>query len=213
MTRPPWPESLGQALRGARETPWKAFNEIARLAGWPFLRLYFAIRGIAWGPGWRIYGFPNIQRHRGSRIVIGRDFEMRNSGGSSPLGVDHPCILATWTSEAAIEIGSGVGITGGAICAVRRIQIGDRVIIGANCTIVDSDFHPLDATQRKGYPALGESAPVIIEADAFIGMRVLILKGSRVGQGSVVGAGSVVTGEIPAHVLAAGNPAQVLRRL
>jgi acetyltransferase-like isoleucine patch superfamily enzyme len=188
-------------------------NEVARIASWPVIRLYFALGGIAWGSGWYIYGLPIIQRHRGSRISIGRDFEMRNTRASSPLGVQHPCILATWSSEAVIEIGRGVGVTGGAICSVRRIEIGDRVMIGANCTIVDSDFHPLDSARRMDDPASGASAPVIIEDDVFIGTQVMILKGTRIGKGSVVGAGSVVAGEIPPQVLVAGNPAQVLRQL
>jgi len=213
MTRSAWPDGLTSAIRAAWQTPWKAGNEVSRIASWPLLRLYFALHGVPWGSGWRIYGLPIIQRHRWSRISIGGEFEMRNSRASSPLGVQHPCILATRSSAAVIEIGSRVGVTGGVICAVRRIAIGDRVMIGANCTIVDTDFHPLDSARRKDQPASGESDPVIIEDDVFLGMHVMVLKGSRVGRGSVVGAGSVVTGEIPPHVIAAGHPARVLRRL
>ncbi|OGT28463.1 MAG: hypothetical protein A2Z17_07455 [Gammaproteobacteria bacterium RBG_16_66_13] len=204
---------MGEAVRYSWATPWKAVNEARRIASWPILRLYFALHGVAWGRGWLIYGLPIIQRHAGSRISIGRDFEMRNTRASSPLGVLHPCILATWSPEASIEIGNGVGITGGSLCAVRKISIGDRVLIGANCTILDSDFHPLDSKGRVERSAPAEWAPVVIEDDAFIGTQVLILKGSRVGQGSVVGAGSVVTGEIPSHVLAAGNPARPVRSI
>ena len=194
-------------------TPWKAIHELRRLSWSPVGRLYFAWHGVRWGAGWRIYGMPTIQRHRGSRMIIGDDFEVRNWHASNPLGVDRPCLLATWSAEAVLEIGRGVRVSGGAICARQRVQIGDEVTIGPNCTIVDSDFHPIGLEKRLSHFALGSTAPVIIEDGAFIGMRVLILKGSRIGRGSVVGAGSVVAGEIPARVLAAGNPARVVRTI
>jgi acetyltransferase-like isoleucine patch superfamily enzyme len=213
MTHTPWPDSPQAALRSARETPWKARNELYRILLSPFVRLYFTRHGVAWGPGWMVYGFPTIQRHRDSRISIGRDFWMRNARWSSPLGILHPCILTTWTSAAAIEIGDGVGLSGGTLCAALLISIGDRSVIGANCTILDSDFHPLDPARRKLDPSQGESSPVVLEADVFIGTQTLILKGARIGHGSVIGAGSVVTGEIPPNVVAAGNPARVIRPL
>ena len=213
MTDSSEPRDLTQAMRLARATPWKAAIEIRRLLVMPFVRAYFAAHGIAWGSGWRIYGRPIIQRHRGSRIIIGGGFELRNWVASSPLGVNHRCMLTTWSAGAVIDIGRGVGITGGAICANESIRIGDRVRIGANCTIVDTDFHPLEASARRTSPAGGASSPVTIGDEAFIGMQVMILKGSRVGAGSVIGAGSVVAGEIPPGVIAAGNPARALREL
>ncbi len=213
MTDSSEPGDLTQAMRLALATPWKASLEIRRLLVMPFVRAYLAAHGIAWGSGWRIYGRPIIQRHHGSRIIIGDGFELRNWVASSPLGVDHRCILTTWSAGAVIEIGQGVGITGGAICASESIRIGDRVRIGANCTIVDTDFHPLEPSARRAGPAGGASSPVTIGDEAFIGMQVMILKGSRIGAGAVIGAGSVVAGEIPPGVIAAGNPARVLREL
>lgn len=104
-------------------------------------------------------------------------------------------------------------MTGGSICAAERIAIGDRVTIGANCTIVDTDFHPLDPLARRWRPAEAHTAPVTIEDDVFIGMNCLILRGVTIGRNSVVGAGSVVTSDVPADVIAAGNPARVIRPL
>jgi galactoside O-acetyltransferase len=57
----------------------------------------------------------------------------------------------------------------------------------------------------------GKHAPVIIEDDVFVGMHSLILKGVTIGRGSVVGAGSVVSRDVPPGVIVAGNPAQVIR--
>ena len=204
---------LPQALRLARETPWKAANEIRRLLAWPFIRAYFGAHGIAWGSGWHIYGRPIIQRHRGSRITIGDGFWLRNFPASSPLGLAHACILTTWSAGAEIAIGADVGITGGAICAAESISIGDRVTIGADCAIIDTDFHPLDGGRRASDRSAGPRARVVIGDDVFIGMRVVILKGAHIGAGAILGAGSVVTGEIPPRVVAAGNPARVIREL
>ncbi|MBA3868204.1 MAG: hypothetical protein H0X30_03550 [Anaerolineae bacterium] len=104
-------------------------------------------------------------------------------------------------------------MTGGSITAEKEIVIGDRVSIGANTIIVDSDFHPLDLQLRLDNPNVGDKKSVIIENDVFIGMSVLILKGSHIGAGSIIGAGSVVTGYIPPGVVAAGNPARIIHKL
>ena len=195
------------------DTPWKVNNELRRYLAWPYIRLYFARHGVAWGPGWRVFGTPLIQRCRGSQIHIGAHFEMRNWFGSNPLGVNHRCILATWAAEAVIEVGDSAGLTGATLCAASSITIGRRVKIGANSTITDTDFHPLELTERRDNPRNGRTAPVIVEDDVFIGMQTLVLKGSHIGQGSVIGAGSVVAGCVPSGVIVAGNPARIVREL
>jgi acetyltransferase-like isoleucine patch superfamily enzyme len=104
-------------------------------------------------------------------------------------------------------------MTGGSLCAAQRILIGDDVAVGANTVITDTDFHPLSYAARHSDPADGAVLPVTIEDDVFIGMNCLILKGVTIGQGSVVGAGSVVTREVPPHSIVAGNPARLVREL
>jgi acetyltransferase-like isoleucine patch superfamily enzyme len=200
-------------LHQLHSTPWKVVNELRRYGLIPLARLYFFMHGIAWQPGWRIYGLPLIQRYGGSTIRIGRQLQMRNWLGSNPLGVNHRSILATWSAEASIKIGDQAGLTGTTICAQTSIKIGHRVRFGANSTVVDTDFHPLVVADRLRQPTSGQACPVVIEDDAFIGMAAIILKGSHIGQGAVIGAGSVVTGQIPANVIAAGNPARVVREL
>lgn len=200
-------------LAQARQTPWKAINELRRYGELPLVRLYFALHGVAWQPGWMVYGRPLIQRHAGSAIRIGRGLIMRNWFSSNPLGVAHRSILVTWAADARIEIGADVGMTGATVVTQTSVEIGDRVFIGANSTICDTDFHPLRSDARLANPRLGVSRPIVIEDDVFIGMAAIILKGSRIGRGSVVGAGSVVSSEIPPNVVVAGNPAQIIRRL
>jgi acetyltransferase-like isoleucine patch superfamily enzyme len=183
-----------------------------RLVAWPWTRVYFAVHGVRWRRGWRIYGTPLIQRHSRSTIAAGEDLELRSWFSSNPLGIPHRCVLATWDADAVIEIGDGVGMSGVTVCAETRIVIGDRVLVGAGTTIVDTDFHPVDAARRRQTPGSGTSRPVEIGNDCFIGMRAIILKGSVIGDGAVIGAGSVVSGEVPTGAVVAGNPARVIAK-
>ena len=79
---------------------------------------------------------------------------------------------------------------------------------------MDSDFHSIDYRHRKGRneDALHAStAPITIDDYVFIGTRSIILKGVHIGEGATIGAGSVVTNDIPAKCIAAGNPCRIIR--
>ena len=199
------------SMNKAFHTPWKIWNEFHRWIVYPQVRLLFAMNGIPWGSNWRIYGAPIIQKHRQSRMKFGSGLGLRSTPGSNPLGVNHPVILCTWEAGAVLEIGDNFGMTGGSICAAEKISIGNNVAIGANTTIIDTDFHPLDPDLRRLHPQQAKTAPITIEDDVFIGMQSMILKGVTIGRGAVVGAGSVITRDIPAYTVVAGNPAKILR--
>lgn len=214
MTRPDAPPgSLADALRLTLLTPWKANNELRRYLTLPLARLSFALAGIPWGAYWRLYGLPILQRHRASRIILGDWLELRSTVRSNPLGPNHAVILSTRRASSRLVIGHHFGMTGGVLCADEAITIGDYVTVGANTTITDTNFHPLDPAIRLRDPANGATAPVVIEDNVFIGMHCLILKGVTIGRSSVIGAGSVVTRDVPSGVIAAGNPARVIHPL
>jgi galactoside O-acetyltransferase len=123
------------------------------------------------------------------------------------------CHVETTNAGAAIELGDGVQINNNAFIKSEGpgIRIAPGGLLGSEITIYDSDFHELAPGRRRGGRArMGE---VELEEDVFVGDRVMILKGVRIGRGSVIGAGSVVCGSIPEGVIAAGNPARVLREL
>jgi acetyltransferase-like isoleucine patch superfamily enzyme len=90
------------------------------------------------------------------------------------------------------------------------VLIGEHCLIGPTVEIFDTDAHALDPGMRSAAPAMGQ---VVIGDSVFLGSRVTVLKGVTIGQGTVVGAGSVVTTSLPARVVAAGNPARVLRSI
>ncbi len=191
-------------------TPWKISNEIKRMLSIPFVWLYFRINGTGWGKDWKLYGKPVIQRHRQSSILMGPGLSLRSTLSSNPLGPNHPVIICTWKPSAKIQIGSHFAMTGGTICAAQEILIGDHVSVGANTTIIDTDFHPVSHELRLGDSSAGASKPVKIADHVFIGMNCIILKGVTLGYGCVIAAGSVVTKDIPAGVIAGGNPARIL---
>jgi acetyltransferase-like isoleucine patch superfamily enzyme len=132
-----------------------------------------------------------------------------------------------------VTFGHGGRITMGSYCYVGEyskvwsaidIKIGDRVLIAHNTSIFDSNTHPLNAAERhRQYVDIittGHSKeidlneePVVIEDDVWIGCNSVVLKGVTIGRGAVVGAGSVVTKNVPPYVVVAGNPARVVREL
>lgn len=173
--------------------------------------LLLACQGIEGCRHARFVGIPSIRKADGSRIVLGKNVKLVSRSTGNPLRINQPCSLATLTSEAMITIGDDSGLSGVVICASRSVKIGHRVLIGSNCVIMDTDFHPLDPQKRKLDRTAGaNSSPVYIGDDVFIGTRVIILKGSVLGEGCVVGAGAVVSGEFPPGVVIGGNPASII---
>src|SRR5712671_213170 len=168
--------------------------------------------GIEIGQGCSFYGLPLFRRLPESRIRIGNNCQFRSGRWSNLVGVNRPCIVSTLASTAMIDIGEDCASSGTTIGCASEISIGDRVMCGANVTITDTDWHAIDWRDRRaGRP--GEVAPIVIGDDAWLGMNVIVLKGVEVGARTVVGAGSIVTRSLPAGVLAAGQPAVVIRKL
>ena len=197
-------------IQTVRDMPWLAGLELRRRLAWPLVRLQFAWHGIAWGQGWRLFGRPILQKHRGSQIEAGDRLTLRSWPRSNPLAPTHPVVLSTRSAEAEIVIGDDCGFTGATLVAASSIQIGDRVLVGGNASIVDTDFHPLSPEGRRKDINAGASRPIVIGDDVFIGMNSLLLKGVTLGDGCVVGAGSVVAQDVPPRTIVAGNPARVV---
>lgn len=172
-------------------------------------------QGVSHGGGLVLMGRPIVHRVPGSRIEIGSDVTLCSASRDAALGVNHPVILRTARAGAELRIGDRCGITGATVLAFLRIDIGPDCLLGANVTIVDSDFHPLDPARRHE-PADSDAigvAPVRIGQNVFLGTGAIVLKGVTIGDNSVIGAGSVVTSDVPPNVVAAGNPCQMLRAL
>ena len=164
------------------------------------------------GGGIKYNGFSVIFAFRGSSIEIGRGTTLNSGFFSNLLGLYQRIIIVA-RDRGKITIGKNCGISGSTIYAMQSIEIGDETLIGANCKIVDNDFHPLDSEKRRAnLPSDIKKRPVKIGSQCFIGMNSIILKGTELGDRCVVGAGSVVSGVFPPDCVIAGNPAKIIRR-
>ncbi|HVV70438.1 MAG TPA: acyltransferase [Verrucomicrobiae bacterium] len=116
--------------------------------------------------------------------------------------------IAAMAPEAVVEIEDGVYINNNTfiISDGAGIVIGARTLIGANCEILDSDFHNTHPEKRRDSSAVVRKGKVVIGEDVMIGSNVRILKGVKIGKNSVISNGSVVTRSIPENMLAYGNP-------
>ncbi len=126
---------------------------------------------------------------------------------------DRPVTLTTWQfgdDAGHIEIGDYCLLCPGVrLDSACRIQVGANTMFASSAYVTDADWHDLYDRTRP----IGRTAPVVLEENVWIGDSVIVCKGVTIGENSVIGAGAVVAGDIPANVIAAGNPARVIREL
>jgi acetyltransferase-like isoleucine patch superfamily enzyme len=121
-------------------------------------------------------------------------------------GVKLSCI-GNRSAQALIKIGRSSSIGDRTeIHASKSVVIGERVLISWDCVIMDRDYHSINQQAEH-------IKPVMIEDDVWIGCRCIILKGVKIGRNAIIGAGSIVTKDIPAYAVAGGNPARIIRVL
>ena len=108
-------------------------------------------------------------------------------------------------NKAVVRIGeySSIGDRTEIHCA-ERVTIGNQVLIAWDVNIIENDYH----ASGGGKPV---PMPIVIEDEVWIGARAIITKGVTIGRGAIIGAGSVVTKDVPPYHVAAGNPAKVLK--
>lgn len=133
--------------------------------------------------------------------------------------------------DGLISIGNRTFIGGGTFICVDKIEICNDVLISWGCTISDNNSHSTKWTERENDVKLWKRgldekkigqyknwnvvkcAPIIIKDKVWIGFNSIILKGVTIGEGSIVGAGSVVTKDVPDWTIVAGNPAKIIRTI
>ncbi|MCF7802586.1 MAG: acyltransferase [Candidatus Marinimicrobia bacterium] len=192
-------QKIGRSLRRDSEYPlyrilWK---------GWIFLRSLMMARLYLWkcdsvGRLVRTRCKPHIENL--GQIEIGDSVNI-NSRNVQTDFVTGPHGKITIGRETSINFGVS-------IVAQNCIDIGNQVRIGNYSMIFDSDMH----IQGERFTH-AEGQQVRIEDDAWLATRVIVLKGSLIGEGTVIAAGSVVSGIIPPHTVAAGMPAKVIKKL
>jgi acetyltransferase-like isoleucine patch superfamily enzyme len=166
------------------------------------------------GSGSTFKGRPRIIVNGLGSLQIGSGFKLNSGPDFNPIGRNQQSLFYV-SDKAILKIGDNVGMSSVAIYCQTQITIGDNVRFGGNTVVYDTDFHSLYAEERTNVPenrANVRSKPVVIGNNVFVGAHSLILKGVEIGEGSIVGGGSVVTTSIPANEIWGGNPARFIRK-
>jgi acetyltransferase-like isoleucine patch superfamily enzyme len=164
----------------------------------------------------------------GPGVVFYPEAELANAGAREQVQIGENCHIAGQLSALA----GGSRLRLGAFCFVGKgsriwaqdaVEIGNHVMISHLVDIHDTNSHSFNRNQRRAELVARfsqgrekdwsevECRPILIEDDVWIGYKSSILKGVRIGSGAVVGAGSVVTKDVPANAVVAGNPARIIR--
>jgi len=151
--------------------------------------------------------------------------DIRKAGGKVSIGSGSLIqgSISTETEYAEVTVGNNVFIGGGTVIdSVISVTIEDDVLISYQCIIQDSDNHSSSYSLRKNDTSdwkkrgfhnweITPKKPVKLSKGSWLGARVIVLKGVTIGAGSIVGAGSVVTKDVPDWTIVAGNPAKFIR--
>jgi len=182
------------------------------------------VSGLKYDSTWQVRGTVRIikkgwlqrklLKEPNGTLQIGSHFVCNNTIKSNSIGLIQPCVFNISKPGSRLIIGNHVGISGSTIRSSLSVTIGDNVLIGSGCLITDTDAHPLDWRDRnEGKNDAAPAAPILIGNNVFVGARSIILKGVTIGERSIIGAGSVVSKDVPADCIVAGNPAKVIKYL
>lgn len=162
----------------------------------------------------------NIVVEKGARLNFGFFTHIFSKRRNSKLILEEDASFVL-TGKAMIQSGAMIFVGRGKTLKIGRstftsnikilahddITIGDNCIFGWECQIFSGDGHPIYQEES----IINKDVPVVIEDNVWVGSRALILKGVRVGKGSIVAAGAVVTKDVPPNCIVAGNPAKVVK--
>jgi acetyltransferase-like isoleucine patch superfamily enzyme len=131
-------------------------------------------------------------------------------------GKSNIAFAARFSDQPTLQIGDNTGIGHGCSFTIGKlISIGRNCTLSGEITIMDSNGHDADPAARSARkpPKPEDIRPVIIRDEVWIGRQCLIFPGVKIGEGSVISAGSVVRTHVPPYSVVAGNPARVMFRL
>lgn len=136
----------------------------------------------------------------------------------APKVGDGRVLLQARDQQSEIDVGPETEFSNNvSVIALERVSIGAKCLIADSVLIVDSDFHDVTPSLRSDSAIRavsdGRSSPTIVGDNVWLGSRSMVLRGARIGNGTVIGAGAVVVSSIPPNVVAGGVPARVIRRL
>lgn len=194
-----------RVLEKLRARPWLLWYGFRGLLKGLWFRVWYGWiwRKASIGSMFRVYGPCRLQGP--GRIIIGDDVHLLGD-------LIKPVCLTTSSPQARIVLGDHVGINGTTIVARDCVQIGSRSVVAAHY-ITDNQNHSLAVDRMTNEESPVETAAVHIEDNVWIGTLCVVLHGVRIGRNSVIGACSLVRGDVPADTFAAGNPLRIIRSI
>ena len=198
-------------LKSLARRPRKTGTALTRLRN----KLNFKINGVKYGKKCCLEGRIWLSVEDGAKVSVGSGCHFTGGRFVNRIGRNLASSLSA-AKGAELTIGDGCGISSTCIWAKESIVIGNNVNIGADCLIMDHDAHSLDFQKRHTFAddyAGTATAPIRIADDVLIGAKTIVLKGVTIGARAIVGAGSVVTRDIPADEIWAGNPAKFIKKV
>ena len=170
---------------------------------------------------------PNVRLGQGCFLERRASFQRYRSTRNPGLVLGSDVQAYTWTEfnvepEGLLEVGDRTILVGAVFMCAEHIIIGSDVVVSYHVTIADSDFHPRDPALRrqdaianapggdKSLRPRTEAKAVRIEDGAWVGIGAYILKGVTIGRGARIMAGAVVTRDVPAGAVVAGNPSRIV---
>lgn len=154
---------------------------------------------------------PKIVIKNGGQIILDEAVVLNSSNETYHLNMYNRVKLMADKPDSIIKIGRNTRIHGSCIHAFGEVVIGENCLIAANCQIFDASGHSSQISNRL--ESQGESKPISIGNNVWIGANSIILPGVTIGDGAIIGAGSVVVKSIPSNVIAGGNPAIVIKEI
>lgn len=175
-------------------------------------RISMSMRSIHYGKGFKCCGSIFYRKAVGGDLIMGSNVSINSHRISDPIGGDTKTMLIVGPSGKLI-LHDHVSISNSTLFAAEHIEIGAHTCIGGGVKIYDTDFHSIIPEYRLNGNTNVKTAPIHIGKKCFIGGHSIILKGITIGDEAVVGAGSVVTRNIPSREVWAGNPAKFIKRI
>jgi len=162
----------------------------------------------------RVLGRPRIHLRNGGRLFLGRDVRLWSDPVEYHGPMYAPVTILADKPGAEVHVARGSRLVGCHIHAWRRVLIGEYCLIAANTVIMDSHGHSTqDADALRRHLTQDEPEEIVVGDHVWIGLNSIITKGVRIGRGSIVAAGSVVTRDVQPFTLVGGCPAREIRKL
>lgn len=197
------------------------YGKVVRLLYSLISRFRFVVYGAKVGKGLSVRGWIHLHISPKADVIIGNNVMLKSGFADNPTACSSRTGIVCYRG-AKLVIGDDTGLFGTTIVCSESVTIGSNTLIAGGTHIYDTNFHSLDPAIRivrnadrvhTKFELYQHSSPVSIGNQCWIGSRCIILKGVTIGDQAVIGAGSVVTKDVPPRQVWAGNPAKLIKEL